>query len=167
MSQSNTIPKQSEWVTSPSHSLLTERDKTIYNMGKIKGAEEHEKELIDLIQSNFKKSYLDTSKVLKEMLTKKINVISARLKVESIHSLKVALAVSPDDNLKENIGGLYNFIFELEGKTNSSKYNIDFSIIKATQELTDKCIENDGYIYKHLLLTNAKRSRRSQSKASK
>ena len=155
------IRENNEWVTSPSHSLLSKRDRDIYMMGKEKG----EQELIEKVHENFRqnlsKSYADTSKILVKIKDENLEIISARLKVLHPNSLKVAISIKESEDISEKLDAIYNFIFEIEEEQNSDIYNVDYSIIKANNGFDENHIENDGYIYKHLLFLNEKRTRKS------
>ena len=157
-SQSNNL-NAPEWVKSSSHSLVNERDLAIYMMGKEKGAEEYKEQIDDILKHNFTQSYEDTTRVLERLKDYQLNIISARLKIESIRSLKIILAIQQSDLLSEKIEDVYDFIYDLETQSNNSEYRVDFSIIKANENFDDQCVEGDGYIYKHRLLLNEKSPR--------
>jgi hypothetical protein len=157
----NHVNKSNEWVTSPSQSLLSKRDRDIYMMGKEKGEQEVFEKFQKAFNENLSKSYADTSKILDKIKTEKLEIISARLKVLHPNSLKVAISVKESENLSEKLSLIYDFIYDLEEKQNTDNYNVDYSIIKANSTFNEKNIENDGYIYKHLLFLNEKRARKS------
>ena len=150
-----------EWVTSPSNSLLSKRERDIYNMGKEKGVQEFLDKYEKLYQENLSKSYTDTSKILHKIKEKELEIISARLKVLHPNSLKVAISIKETQDISDKLYEIYNFIEELEEKQNSEHYNVDYSIIKANDSFDDNNVENDGYIYKHLLFLNEKGTRES------
>jgi len=150
-----------EWVTSPSNSLLSRRDRNIYNMGKEKGAQELLDKFDKVYQQNLSKSYLDTSKILNKIKEKELEILSARLKVLHPNSLKVAISIKETQDISDKLTEIYDFIYELEEKQNDDNYNVDYSIIKANAHFDDSVVENDGYIYKHLLFLNEERTRKS------
>jgi hypothetical protein len=135
----------------------------MYARGKEKGVEEYKIQQENILNNNFVKSYEDTSKILKVLNDFKITVISARLKVENINNLKIALSIKQSEELNNKIEDIYNIIYDLEDSTNSDNYRIDFSIIKVNDNFSDKCVEGDGYIYKHRLFANEKRTRTKKS----
>lgn len=154
-----------EWVTSPSNSLLSKRDRDIYLMGKEKGAEELREKYESIFRENLSKSYADTTKILAEIKNEKLEVLSARLKVLHPNSLKVVISIRETESLSQRLNGIYDFIYDLEEKQNTDRYNVDYSIIKANESFDDKNVENDGYIYKHQLFLNEKGTRKSKLKS--
>jgi hypothetical protein len=153
----------SEWVKSVSHSLVNERDIAIFQMGKEKGAKEESDRIQKIIENNLSKTYNDTTKVIEKFRAEKIDIISARLKVKSIYSFKIILAIKFSESVAEKMDNIYDFIFNLEKSINKENYFVDFSIIKANENFSDSKVENDGYIYKHRLIINEKSSRPAQS----
>lgn len=135
----------------------------MYAMGKEKGVEEYKKQRQDILNANFAKSYQDTNKILEVLRRFNISVISARLKVETLSNLKVALSIQQTEELNEKIEDIYNFICEVEDSSNSENYQVDFSIIKANDHFSDECVESDGFIYKHRMISDEKRARSKKS----
>lgn len=148
------IEHSGEWVTTPSHSLVTKREMDMFLMGKEKGVEEYKKKRQDIFDLNFIKSYNDASKILDIIKAFNIQIISARLKVEALDVFRIAISVKQTEELNSKIEDIYNSIYELEESESSDSYSIDFSIIKASESFDDKFVENDGYIYKHRLTIN-------------
>lgn len=149
-----------EWVKSSSHSLNSQRERDIFSLGKERGAEEVRKEIQDLYLTHLTKSYEDTTRLLSYVKDLELDIISARLKVDSLTSLKVVIALKSDEKLLKSLDKLYNRLYDLEDEINSDEYDLRFSIIKANGEsFSDKCVENDGYIYKHRLSLNEEEAR--------
>ena len=150
-----------EWVISPSQSLLSNRERDIYNMGKEKGAQELIDKYEKVFRENLSKSFKDTTEILNKIQEENLEVKSARLKVLHPNSLKVLISITETPTLHEKIESIYEFIYELEEKHNNENYNVDFSIIKANEKFTEKNVESDGFIYRHQLFLNEKRSRKA------
>ena len=150
-----------EWVTSPSQSLLSKRERDIYNRGKEKGAQELQEKYEHIFSENLSKSYKDTSEILNKIKEENLEVISARLKVLHPNSLKVLISITETEELYKKIDGLYEFIYDLEEKHNNENYNVDFSILKANNTFIEKNVESDGFIYKHQLFLDEKRTRKA------
>lgn len=149
-----------DWVQSSNHSLITERELAMYTLGKEVGAEEARKEARELYISNLERSYEDTSKVVTFLQENGLEVISARLKVHSLNSLKVMIALAYDEHLINSLDIVYNHLYDVEDKINDKEYDLTFSIIKANKgTFSDICVENDGYIFKHRLSKNAEEAR--------
>lgn len=153
------IEHSGEWVTTPSHSLVTKREMDMFLMGKEKGVEEYKKKRQDIFNLNFAKSYDDANKILDIIKAFNIQVISARLKIEALNVFRIAISVKQTEVLNTKIEDIYNSIYELEESESNDTYSIDFSIIKANEHFDDKCVENDGYIYKHRLIINEESAR--------
>lgn len=145
------ISANTEWVKS-NQSLITEREKNIFNLGKEHEAQRAKKIRLDMLEANFAKSYVDTTKVLKKLKKDKIDVISARLKVENLNCLKIMLSVKNTGDTPLNLSNVYDFIFEIEEKRRSKNYRVNFSITKANESFSEDRVESDGYIYTHGLL---------------
>lgn len=150
----NTYQHPAEWVTTPS--LINKRETEIYNLGKQKGLEEADEKFDKILTKNFQLSYKHTTELLKFLIKKNISVINARLKLEQINDLKVAVILKSDENVKNHISEVYDFVYDLEGKNNKANYNIDFTIIKADDNFQERLVEKDGYIFTHQLLTNVR-----------
>lgn len=153
------IEHSGEWVTTPSHSLVTKREMDMFLMGKENGVEEYKKKRQDIFNFNFVKSYDDANKILDIIKAFNIQVISARLKIEALNVFRIAISLKQTEELNSKIEDIYNSIYELEESESNDSYSVDFSIIKANESFDDKCVENDGYIYKHRLTINEESTR--------
>jgi hypothetical protein len=141
-----------EWVTPAS--LVSKRDKAIFDLGKQKGKEEAENDFQERLVRNFDLSYVHTTEFLNFLSEKHVDVLDARLKLAHISDLRVAVVVKEDSNLKDNISLVYDFLYDLEAKNNTEDYNIDFTIIKSDENFQGRLVEKDGYIFTHQLLNN-------------
>ena len=160
LSNSFNSASNTEWVQSSNHSLNTAREQAIFSLGKEKGAEELKKEISDIYISLLTRSYEDTTKVLSVFKYLQLDVLSARLKVDSLNSLRVMIALRPNDKLFESLDTVYNHLYDVEEEINNDDYHVTFSIIKAFENsFSDASVENDGYIYKHRLSLDEKTTR--------
>jgi hypothetical protein len=137
---------RTDWVTPAS--LVSKRDKAIFDLGKQKGKEEVDNDFQERLGKNFELSYIHTTEFLNFLAEKNVCVLDARLKLEHLSDLK------EDEDLKEKISLVYDFLYELEAKNNTEDYNIDFTIIKADERFQGGLVEKDGYIFTHQLLNN-------------
>jgi hypothetical protein len=135
---------RTDWVTPAS--LVSKRDKAIFDLGKQKGKEEVDNDFQERLGKNFELSYIHTTEFLNFLAEKNVCVLDARL--------KVAVILKEDEDLKEKISLVYDFLYELEAKNNTEDYNIDFTIIKADERFQGGLVEKDGYIFTHQLLNN-------------
>lgn len=141
-----------EWITPAS--LVSKRDKAIFDLGKQKGKEEADKDFEDRLGRNFELSYIHTTEFLSFLSEQNISALDARLKFEHISDLRVAIVLEEDDDLKNKISLVYDFLYDLEAKNNTEDYNIDFTIIKSDENFQGRLVEKDGYIFTHQLLNN-------------
>ncbi|WP_448698434.1 hypothetical protein ACFGVR_16490 [Mucilaginibacter sp. AW1-3] len=150
------IQQPAEWLTTPSQNLNSKRYLGIISIKSKEQKAEDPKPLPQqaILNENFVRSYEDTCKVLSLLNESDIDVISARLKVETLNHLQIMLSIKQTKDLNDKIENVYSFIYELGESSSSENYNIDFYIIKATEHFNDKGIEKDGYIYKHPLTIN-------------
>jgi len=149
-----------EWITPAS--LVSKRDKAIFDLGKQKGKEEADNHFQDHLNKNFELSYTHTTEFLNFLSDKNINVLDARLKIDHVSDLKVAVILKEEDNLKDKMSLLYDFLYELELKNNTEEYNIDFTIIKADENFQGRLVEKDGFIFTYQLLNNDRAAKKEK-----
>jgi hypothetical protein len=155
---------RTDWVTPAS--LVSKRDKAIFDLGKQKGKEEVDSDFQERLGKNFELSYIHTTEFLKFLSENNVCVLDARLKLEHLSDLKVAVILKEDETLQEKISLVYDFLYDLEAKNNTEDYNIDFTIIKADERFQGELVEKDGFIFTHQLLDNdgaAKKEKRARS----
>ena len=158
-------PVNAEWITPAS--LVSKRDRAIYDLGKQKGKEEVDNDFQANLNRNFERSYHHTTEFLNFLKNNNVYVLDAKLKFEHLSDLKVAVIIKEEDNLSEKISSIYDFVYDLEGRSNSDDYNIDFTIVKADCNFQDKLVENDGFIFTHQLLINDGESEKERTRAEK
>ena len=83
------------------------------------------------------------------MKENKFNPQLAYLKICSWDSLEILVVVKEDDLLEDRFLKTYDFVGDLEDKTNTDLINLVFSFMGASEHVDEKHIKSDGFILKH------------------
>lgn len=153
MSVINEILAPADWeLTSPKDKLFSS-DHVIdaYLKGKNDGLEQQQRLIIEKLVSNINKAGKHTTSILSFLRKKKLNPISAYLRLNSWDDFSILIILPQDEFLDKRILSVYNYISELENEVDEEMYHIHVSVCDTEDKIDENYIRSDGFALKHKL----------------
>jgi hypothetical protein len=151
MNAINEILAPANWeLTSPKDKLFSS-DHVIdaYLKGKNDGLEQQQRLIIEKLVSNINKAGKNTSDILSFLRKKKLNPISAYLRINSWDDFSVLIILPQDEFLDKKMISVYNYISELENKVDEEMYHIQVSFCDTEDNIDENYVRSDGFALKH------------------
>jgi len=151
MNAINEILAPANWeLTSPKDKLFSS-DHVIdaYLKGKNDGLEQQQRLIIEKLVSNINKAGKDTTNILSFLKKKKLNPISAYLRINSWDDFSILVILPQEEFLGKKILIVYDYISELENKVDEDMYHIQVSLCDSADNIDENYIRSDGFALKH------------------
>jgi hypothetical protein len=153
MSAINEILAPANWELASPKDKLFSSDHVIdaYLKGKNDGLEQQQRLIIDKLVSNIKKAGRNTTDILSFLKKKKLNPISAYLRINSWDNFSILIILSQEEFLDKKMLSVYDYISELENKVDEDMYHIQVTFCDTEDNLDENYIRSDGFSLKHKL----------------
>lgn len=137
-------------LTSPKDRLFSS-DHVIdaYLKGKNDGLEQQQRLIIEKLISNIGKSGKHTSDILSFLRKKKLNPVSAYLRINSWDDFSILIVLPQDEFLDKRMLIVYDYISELENKVAEDMYHIQVSVCDTNNNIDESYIRSDGFALRH------------------
>jgi hypothetical protein len=151
MNAINEILAPANWeLTSPKDKLFSS-DHVIdaYLKGKNDGLEQQQRLIIEKLVSNINKAGKDTTDILSFLKKKKLNPISAYLRINSWDDFSILVILPQEEFLDKKMLSVYDYISELENKVDEDMYHIQVSVCDTEDNIDENYVRSDGFALKH------------------
>jgi hypothetical protein len=151
MNAINEILAPANWeLTSPKDKLFSS-DHVIdaYLKGKNDGLEQQQRLIIEKLISNINKAGKNTSNILSFLRKKKLNPISAYLRINSWDDFSILITLPQVEFLDKKMLNVYDYISELESKVDENMYHIQVSVCDTEDNIDENYVRSDGFALKH------------------
>ncbi|MCZ2129327.1 MAG: hypothetical protein LC109_03570 [Bacteroidia bacterium] len=151
MNAINEILAPANWeLTSPKDKLFSS-DHVIdaYLKGKNDGLEQQQRLIIEKLVSNINKAGKDTTDILSFLKKKKLNPISAYLRINSWDDFSILVILPQEEFLDKRMLSVYDYISELENKVDEDMYHIQVSVCDTEDNIDENYVRSDGFALKH------------------
>lgn len=151
MSAINEILAPANWELASPKDKLFSSDYVIdaYLKGKNDGLEQQQRLIIDKLVSNINKAGKNTTDILSFLKKKKLNPISAYLRINSWDDFSILIILSKEEFLDKKMLIVYDYISELENKVDEDMYHIQVTFCDTEDNLDENYIRSDGFSLKH------------------
>jgi uncharacterized FlaG/YvyC family protein len=146
---------ENNWVVTVTKDKFYTCDEVIdaYIQGKKEGLEQIQKVALEKMIENIKKSGEFTTELLNFFHKEKFNPVSAYLKIISWNLYNVLITIPEEEYLSDRFLSIYEYISQFEEKNKNDFYKLEITITD-TNNLNNKNIISDGYIFKHKMSIN-------------
>lgn len=137
--------------TSPKENLFSSDDViNAYLKGKNDGLEQQQRLVLEKLNSNIIKAEKHTAETLAYLREKKLNPVSAYLRINSWDDFSILIVLPQTEFLDKKILKVYDFLSNLENEVMEEMYNIQFTICdtEEDEDVDENHIRSDGYILK-------------------
>lgn len=151
MNAINEILAPANWeLTSPKDKLFSS-DHVIdaYLKGKNDGLEQQQRLIIEKLVSNITKAGRDTTDILSFLKKKKLNPISAYLRINSWDDFSILIILPQVEFLDKKMLSVYDYISELENRVDEDMYHIQIAVCDTEDQIDDNYVRADGFALKH------------------
>lgn len=151
MNAINEILAPANWeLTSPKDKLFSS-DHVIdaYLKGKNDGLEQQQRLIIEKLVSNINKAGKHTTDILSFLKKKKLNPISAYLRINSWDDFSILVILPQEEFLDKKMLSVYDYISELENKVDEDMYHIQVSVCDTEDNIDENYVRSDGFALKH------------------
>jgi hypothetical protein len=151
MNAVNEILAPANWeLTSPKDKLFSS-DHVIdaYFKGKNDGLEQQQRLIIEKLVSNINKAGKHTTDILFFLKKKKLNPISAYLRINSWDDFSILVILPQEEFLDKKMLNVYDYISELENKVDEDMYHIQVSVCDTEDNIDENYVRSDGFALKH------------------
>jgi hypothetical protein len=151
MNAINDILAPANWeLTSPKDKLFSS-DHVIdaYLKGKNDGLEQKQRLIIEKLVSNINKAGKDTTDILSFLKKKRLNPISAYLRINSWDDFSILVILPQEEFLDKKMLSVYDYISELENKVDEDMYHIQVSVCDTEDNIDENYVRSDGFALKH------------------
>ncbi|EZH75045.1 hypothetical protein ATO12_09975 [Aquimarina atlantica] len=137
------------WEVSVDKNSIFTNDDVIdaYLKGKKEGIKETKQIFVDKLNENINKSAVYTDKMLSFLKKRKLNPISAHLKIKSFNDFVILITLPEDEFISEDFLVSYDFAATIEEEvTNDKYYNLMFLFSdRADGQFNTSLLVSDGF----------------------
>lgn len=120
-----------------------------YLKGKSDGLEHAQRLIIEKLTVNINKSGKYTTAILAFLKKRKLNPISAYLRINSWDDFSILIVLPQEEFLDKKMMTVYDYISELETNVCEEMYHIQVSICDTEEGIDENYVRSDGFALKY------------------
>lgn len=138
----------SNWILNPVKEYFTQ-DELIdaYLKGKEQQKNEHQKVLLEKLESNVKLAQSLVEEITSEIKAKGFKPYKSYLRINNIIKFDAIFDVSIEDFTSDNFDEIYNISRIMKKKVNTDTFNINFTFMPHSESINEKRINCEGFIF--------------------
>ena len=115
----------------------------------IDGHRAKRKILHERLKENIFKAQRICENLLSKIIDKKIKVFTIHLKADNINSYTALFAVELNDFVSDKFREVYTLSRQIKNESDTDTFYITFSFIPNSKQLSEDCLEADGFFMKY------------------
>ncbi|MFW5657765.1 MAG: hypothetical protein ACOC31_04515 [Bacteroidota bacterium] len=146
--QNKVKASNSNWILKPEKEFFT-HDELIdaYLRGKEDQKNENQKVLLEKLEKNIKYAQQIVEKIADEITNSGFKTHKSYLRINNIIKYDAVFDISLDDFTSDEFDKIYQFSRNLKNKVNTETFNINFTFMPHTNNLNEKRIVCEGFIF--------------------
>jgi hypothetical protein len=118
-----------------------------YLEGKEKQKNGNQIILLEKLSNNLKQAQKIVERVAEEINYKGFTLIKSYLRINNIVKYDAIFDILIEDFISDNFDTIYSFSHELKKNINTNTFNINFTFMPHTEDLNEKRIGSEGFIF--------------------
>ncbi|MCD4705773.1 hypothetical protein K8R61_01700 [bacterium] len=138
----------SNWILKPEKDYFTQNELIdAYLKGNEEQKNENQRILLEKLEKNVKQAKEIVESIAEEINKKGFKLFKSYLRINDIVKYDAIFDIRIEDFTSDNFNNIYSFSRVLKREINTNTFNINFTFMPHTEDLNEKRIESEGFIF--------------------